>query len=168
MSQLGLFSFFFRIWVYEFHPKFFYYIFFITTIFQQIFLLLILFPFLFFTSNFVHHKTPWPLRPHSGQYPPGSLGPFSSPGSPSAVHDQVCSLKRSAVCSAPPALVNDMTGSIILYCVLHTCDLVCELFWYINKQYDKVINISNLNLKTNGFTLYLLCLLFLLPLFVWF
>ena len=111
-------------------------------------------PFLFFTSNFVHHKILWPLRPHSGRYPSGSLGQFSSQGTPSAVHDQVCALKRSAVCSASPPLADDMTGSNIFYCVLHTWDSVCELFWYIKKQCDKVTTISNLNLKTKKYLLY--------------
>ena len=77
--------------------------------------------YMFFTLNFVHHKTPLSWRPHSEQYPPGSLGTFSSPGSPSAVHDQVCSLKRPAVCSASTALVDYMIGRNIFYCVLHTC-----------------------------------------------
>ena len=129
MSQIALLS-YVRIWVYEFHPKFlFFYNFFITKIFQHNFFFFFS-PFSFFTSNFVHHKTPWPLRPHFVQYPPGSLEQFSSPGFPSAVHDQVCSLKRSALCSASPALINDMTGSNIFYCVLNTCDSVCEFFWH--------------------------------------
>ena len=56
--------------------------------------------------------------------PPGSLGPSYSPVSHSAILDRVCSLKRSAVCSASSALVDDMTGSNIFYCVPHTFDSV--------------------------------------------
>ena len=107
----------------EFHPKFFWSLFFSSQrYFNTIFFLL--FPFSFFTSYFVHNKTPWPMCPHSGQYPPGSLEPFSSPGWPSAVLIRVCWLERSAVCSAFPALVDDMIGSNIFYCILHTCDSV--------------------------------------------
>ena len=51
-----------------------------------------------------NYKTPWPWRPPAGQSPPVSSGRSSSPGSPWAVHDQVCSLKRSAVCSASSCL----------------------------------------------------------------
>ena len=43
-------------------------------------------------------KSPFRLAPPAGQYPPASLEQSFSPGSPSAVHDCVCSLKRPAVC----------------------------------------------------------------------
>ena len=104
-------------------------------------------PFSFFTSNFVHHKNSWPLRPHSVQYPPGLVGLFSSPGYPSGVHDRVCSLKIWALCSASPALVEYMMGSNIFYCVLRNCDSVCDLFWY---------NINYVSLKTKKYTFYIL------------
>ena len=74
--------------------------------------------------KYFHCTTFWPLRAHAGKYPPALLGPFSFPGSPSAVHDRVCWLKRKAFCSACPALVNEMVGNRIFYCVLHNCDSV--------------------------------------------
>ena len=94
---------------------------FITKLFQHNNFFNLSFP--FFTINFVHHKAPWPLRPHSGKNPPGQY-PFSSPCSPSDLHDKVCSLKISTVCSGSPAFVDDMIVSNIFYWVLHSCDSV--------------------------------------------
>ena len=52
------------------------------------------------TQLFCDPKTPFRLAPLAGKYLLASLEQISSPDSPSAVHDRVCSLKRSGVCSA--------------------------------------------------------------------
>ena len=128
-----------HIFSFQFHPKFLHYNFFITKIFQHN--LFFFFQFSLFTSNFVHHKTP--LRPHSVQYSHSLLGQFSSPGYPSAVHDRVCSLKRSTHYSASPALLGDMTGSNNFYC-------------------DQEIIFCNLSLKTKKHLFYILLIVHIL------